>query len=149
MATDNRKKIQFYLYPELKSQDATAIEHCANMPTGLRSHFYRNAILAGVALSKVDPRLIELLAAGLGEKMDREDVINLIHSITLKGHVTPPQEAPAPKTTLKQEPSAPNIEQVIEPKPQPEPATAKTDEKGSDNSLKPEELESLRSNLAI
>lgn len=65
MASENRKKVQLYIYPEQKPQDRLTAQHYDNMPAGLRSQAYRNALVAGAALARIDPRLPEILAVSL------------------------------------------------------------------------------------
>lgn len=63
--TADRKKVQMYLYPSQKPQDEIALNFFEESPTGLRSSAYRHALISGVALAKIDPRLPEIMAVSL------------------------------------------------------------------------------------
>lgn len=48
----------------------------------VRGEFYRQAIICGVALSSVDPRLVNLISGFFNESITAGDVIKLIEQVS-------------------------------------------------------------------
>lgn len=81
MSSESRKKVQLYIYPEQKPQDKVASDFFTEMPTGLRAQAYRNSLVSGVALAKIDPRLPEILAVALSTNPDGEELKKILISV--------------------------------------------------------------------
>lgn len=75
---NKRKKIVAYLHPSIYLQDQLAQHYVESLPTQVRGDFYRQAIICGVALSFIDPRLVNLISCFFNESITAEDVIKLI-----------------------------------------------------------------------
>ncbi|PHM67969.1 plasmid partitioning/stability family protein [Xenorhabdus sp. KJ12.1] len=67
--SEERRKLWLYLYPDEPHQQA-AIEAIETIPQRQRSDYFRDSLVAGIALSKMDKRLPTLLALLLDEGSD-------------------------------------------------------------------------------
>lgn len=66
---EERRKLWLYLYPDEPHQKA-AIDAIENIPLRQRPDFFRDCLVAGIALSTLDKRLPSLLALLLNGKRD-------------------------------------------------------------------------------
>lgn len=67
--SEERRKLWLYLYPDEPHQKA-AIDAIENIPLRQRPDFFRDCLVAGIALSTLDKRLPSLLALLLDGKRD-------------------------------------------------------------------------------
>lgn len=69
---DKRYKVMFYLTPETHQADSYVKSLMATTPHGERARLQRAALLAGLAMHRIEPRipylLAELLTAGTGAR---------------------------------------------------------------------------------
>ncbi|MBC3211038.1 plasmid partitioning/stability family protein [Serratia fonticola] len=82
MMDNKRKKIISYLHPSIYPQDRLAQHYVERLPVQVRGDFYRQAIICGVALSSIDPRLVNLISGFFTESITAEDVIKLVAQVT-------------------------------------------------------------------
>lgn len=140
MTTENRKKIQFYIYPEQKPQEEIAVQHYEALPTALRASAYRNAMVAGVALAAIDPRLPEILAVSLSTSPSKEELARIIAGfIGASCGESLAELAEQPETPAAEVSPVSVQEPVPVPEPKPEPKA---------NPLSEDDLSSLTSNFA-
>lgn len=78
---NKRKKIISYLHPSIYPQDRMAQHYVERLPVQIRGDFYRQAIICGVALSSIDPRLVNLISGFFTESITARDVIKLIEQV--------------------------------------------------------------------
>ncbi|VXD06778.1 conserved hypothetical protein [Enterobacterales bacterium 8AC] len=81
---NKRKKIIAYLHPSIYPQDKLTQQYVEGLPVQVRGEFYRQAIICGVALSSIDPRLANLISGFFNGSITAGDVIGLIEQVT--GH---------------------------------------------------------------
>lgn len=79
--SEERKKFTLYLHPD-KDADRQALEVIESVPRSARGELYRNALIAGMALQQLDPRLPALLSAMLSESFSADQLIGLVSQTT-------------------------------------------------------------------
>lgn len=79
--TNDRKKYITYLHPKLYDQDVNTINYIDSLPQQLRGEFYRQSLIAGAALSQIDPRLLSLISTLFSPNFDKRNLIALIEQL--------------------------------------------------------------------
>lgn len=80
MMEDNRKRLAINLYLDDESQ-LSAFRIIEGKPTRQRADFQRDCLVAGIALSKVDPRLPGMMASALSHEIAFSTVQHLLNAI--------------------------------------------------------------------
>ncbi len=75
--SDERRKLWLYLYPD-EPQQKSAIETIEEIPQRQRSDFFRDSIVAGIALSKLDKRLPALVSMLLQQDSNIDTLIRIL-----------------------------------------------------------------------
>ncbi|MFJ5162241.1 plasmid partitioning/stability family protein [Pantoea sp. NPDC088449] len=87
---DTRRKIQFYINPKSSLGEAYADSHTDEPPQGERGRLWKAAMLSGIALERIDPRLPFLLSELLSENTTAEEVLQVIQAVSPKSMTTHP-----------------------------------------------------------
>lgn len=74
---EERRKLWLYLYPD-EPQQQSAIETIEEIPQRQRSDFFRDSIVAGIALSKLDKRLPALVAMLLQQDSNIDTLVRIL-----------------------------------------------------------------------
>lgn len=75
--SDERRKLWLYLYPD-EPQQKSAIETIEEIPQRQRSDFFRDSIVAGIALSKLDKRLPALVSMLLQQDSNIDTLVRIL-----------------------------------------------------------------------
>lgn len=100
----DRRKIQYYIFPEKMEADAYVDSVLESIPQGDRGRILRAATLAGFALHKVESRIPYLLAELLNAKTSKGEILQI-----LKAVIPDDMESiiPEPKAKNSQQPEMP------------------------------------------
>lgn len=96
---DNRRKILFYINPETSDTDRCADAILEQSPKGDRGRLIRAAMIGGLALQKLDPRLPFLLTELMNSNTSLEEVLQQIRTI-VQLHESPVPDAGATSSTM-------------------------------------------------
>ncbi|KAB7715721.1 hypothetical protein GBN32_00340 [Plesiomonas shigelloides] len=86
MSKSVTRRISFYLNPEQVRSEKNACDILDNMTAAERGRMQRAAMMAGLALMQLDPRLPHLLAELMAGPVDAEAVHCLIDSVLPTRH---------------------------------------------------------------
>lgn len=77
----DRRKIQYYIFPEKMEADAYVDSVLESIPQGDRGRILRAATLAGFALHKVESRIPHLLAELLNSKTSKDEILQILRAV--------------------------------------------------------------------
>lgn len=78
---DERRKFTVYLHPEQEA-DKVSLDIIGSVPRNERGELYRKAIISGLALYQLDPRLPGLLAEFLNQTFRADHLVGLLSQTT-------------------------------------------------------------------
>lgn len=76
--SDERRKITLYLHPNDSASDAQAYNAIQEVSSRTRGDFFRQALITGIALSKIDNRLPSVITALFDREMDATALAKLL-----------------------------------------------------------------------
>lgn len=79
--SEDRKKFTVYLHPD-QAADNVSLDIIESVPRNDRGDLYRRALISGLALHKLDPRLPGLLAVLLDRDFTAEQLVGLLSQTT-------------------------------------------------------------------
>lgn len=79
--SEERKKFTVYLHPD-QVADKTSLDIIDSVPRNDRGELYRRALISGLALHKLDPRLPGLLSLMLDSHFTAENLVGLLSQTT-------------------------------------------------------------------
>lgn len=98
---DKRYKVMFYLTPETHQADSYVKSLMGMTPHGERARLQRAALLAGLAMHRIDPRIPFLLAELLTATSDAREILQVISAALPEGTfgavITGAADVPAPR----------------------------------------------------
>lgn len=85
---DSRYKVMYYLSPETNVADQCAMQSLTAAPHGERAKLQRAAMLAGLAMHRVDPRIPYLLSELLTADTGPEEILQVINAALSRGSLS-------------------------------------------------------------
>ncbi|HAT3956109.1 MULTISPECIES: plasmid partitioning/stability family protein [Enterobacter] len=79
--SEERKKFTLYLHPE-QAADRVSLDIIESVPRNDRGELYRKALISGLALHQLDPRLPGLLALLLDSNFTADSLVGLLSQTT-------------------------------------------------------------------
>lgn len=79
--SEDRKKFTVYLHPD-QAADNLSLDIIESVPRNERGELYRKALISGLALHQLDPRLPGLLAVFLDKDFTVESLVGLLSQTT-------------------------------------------------------------------
>lgn len=79
--SEERKKFTVYLHPD-QAADSVSLDIIESVPRNDRGELYRKALISGLALHQLDPRLPGLLALLLDKDFTADSLVGLLSQTT-------------------------------------------------------------------